>query len=576
MAKQVEVKVPDIGDFDDVPVIEVLVKTGDTVEKEDSLITLESEKAVMEVPAPQTGTVKNVKVKVGDKVSEGSVVLLLDTDEDSESAEDKDGETESADESAHDDEGESSEKPDPSERENDKPSGSKPPKPEKKNGSTGKKPARGSRTVKVPDIGDFDDVPVIEILVKDGDTVEKDAPLITLESEKATMEVPSPAAGTVRGMKLKEGDTVSKGDAICELEAGDAGAEDGDEAESDEDDTSQKEKSGGDNKPSKSARDNKSGEKKKSESPKAESSDSLAKSAGEAPPHASPSVRKFARELGVDLVGISGSGPHDRILREDVQNHVKKALSSSAPDGLSGIPAIPPVDFAKYGEVESKPLARIRKLSAAHLHRAWLNLPHVTQTDDADITDLEAFRHAQNAKRGAKLTLLPIILKAVAKAIDRYPEFAASLAVDGETLVLKHYRHLGFAADTPNGLVVPVIRDVDHKGIVQLAKESGELAGRARDGKLKPDEMKGGVFTVSSLGGIGGGYFTPIINAPEVAILGVSRAVMRPLWDGEQFQPRLMLPLSLSYDHRVIDGAHAARFIVHLVGLLSDLRKLVL
>ena len=301
-------------------------------------------------------------------------------------------------------------------------------------------------------------------------------------------------------------------------------------------------------------------------------------------PHASPSIRKFARELGVDLLKVAGSGPKGRILIEDVQGYVKTTLAAppkaaaAMPTG-SGIPPIPAVDFAQFGAIETKPLARIRKISAAHLHRSWLNIPHVTQTDEADITDLEAFRKAHNeeaGKTGTKLTLLPFIIKAVVKAIDAYPEFASSLSPDGESLIHKHYRHIGFAADTPNGLVVPVVRDADRKGIVQLAQDTAELAAKARDGKLKGEEMRGGVFSISSLGGIGGSHFTPIVNAPEVGILGVSRGVMKPVWDGQAFQPRLMVPLSLSYDHRVIDGAYAARFIVLLVRLLSDVRRLAL
>ncbi len=559
MAKQLQVKVPDIGDYGDVPVIEVLVKVGDQVEKEDPLITLESDKATLEVPAPQTGTVASLSVKEGDKVSAGSVVLVLDLAEDAAAGKvpkAADAET-TADK--------------PIDEPVRKPAPAQPPVPDSADAAH---PTGGTerKAVTVPDIGDFSDVPVIEVLVKVGDHVEKEDPLITLESDKATLEVPAPMAGTIHNLKLKEGDTVNVGDTVCEIETArvnTTGATARPEQDGDAAATSKPAPTDGDqhNPPPSPT------------SPPAPQAPVQAEphGIGDTLPHASPSVRKFARELGVDLARIQGSGLHQRILREDVQDHVKQALKQpQAATGGAGIPAIPQIDFAQFGAVEYQPLARIRKLSAAHLHRSWLNLPHVTQTDDADITDLEAFRHAQNTKRGTKLTLLPIILKVVAKAIDRYPEFASSLDGAGENLVMKHYRHIGFAADTPNGLVVPVVRDVDRKGIMDLAKESAELAGRARDGKLKPDEMKGGVFSVSSLGGIGGGYFTPIINAPEVAILGVSRAVMRPLWDGEQFRPRLILPLSLSYDHRVIDGANAARFIVHLVSLLSDLRKLSL
>jgi pyruvate dehydrogenase E2 component (dihydrolipoamide acetyltransferase) len=295
-------------------------------------------------------------------------------------------------------------------------------------------------------------------------------------------------------------------------------------------------------------------------------------------PHASPAVRKAARELGVDLARVKGSGPHGRIVAEDVQGFVKGALSAGGAGaaGGAGIPKMPAVDFSQWGPVEQKPLSRIRKLSAQYLHRAWLNVPHVTQNDEADITDLEAFRKQQSEETGTKLTLLPFIMKAVSATLKQFPEFNASLAPDGESLVMKQYCHLGFAADTENGLVVPVVKDVWSKGIVQLAAECGELAKKAREGKLKPDEMKGGCFSISSLGGIGGSHFTPIVNAPEVAILGVSRAQMKPVWDGKAFVPRLMVPLSLSYDHRVIDGASAARFIVALSKTLADFRRVAL
>ena len=419
--------------------------------------------------------------------------------------------------------------------------------------------------VTVPDIGDFKDVPVIELFVKDGDKVQKDAPLLTLESDKATMEVPAPAAGVVRNLKVKIGDRVSKGLPVCTLESADAGVPVPASAA-----------------PATPA------------SPPPASTPAAAPRAADAPvvvspsdglPHASPSVRKFARELGVDLSRVTGSGLNGRITRDDVQAHVKRALASPpAASGAvaagGGIPPIPAVDFAQFGEVETRALGRIRKLSAAHLHRAWLNIPHVTQTDEADITELEAFRKGASDEAatagGVKLTLLPFIMKAVAVALKQFPEFNASLSVDGDSLILKKYCHVGFAADTPNGLVVPVVRDVDRKGVNALAAECAELAKKARDGKLKPEEMKGGSFSISSLGGIGGSHFTPIVNAPEVGILGVSKGQMKPVWDGKQFAPRLMVPLSLSYDHRVIDGAYAARFIVLLVKLLGDTRRLIL
>ncbi|HUS23796.1 MAG TPA: dihydrolipoyllysine-residue acetyltransferase [Candidatus Binatia bacterium] len=450
-----------------------------------------------------------------------------------------------------------------------------------------------SRTdVKVPAIGDYKDVPVIEVLVKDGDRVEKDAALITLESEKATMEVPAPEAGVVRGIRVKTGDRVSEGTVILALET--AGAEGAARAEG-----SGKRPAPDTSAPAAGAP-GPGGQPKPDIGPKEEQrpppAPTHARPADPAPassapepgvppwtvqagkdiPHASPMVRRVAREFGVELTQVKGSGPKGRIIEDDVKGFVKQSLGSGRRDAGSGIPSIPPQDFSLYGPVESKPLARIRKISAQHLHRAWLNVPHVTQHDEADITELEAFRKAQSEETGTKLTLLPFILKAVSVALKQFPEFNSSLAPDGESLVMKQYCHLGFAADTPNGLVVPVVRDVWGKGIVQLANECGELAKKARDGKLKADEMKGGCFSVSSLGGIGGGFFTPIVNAPEVAILGVSRAQMKPVWDGKTFAPRLLCPLSLSYDHRVIDGAYAARFIVVLGKLLADLRRVAL
>jgi pyruvate dehydrogenase E2 component (dihydrolipoamide acetyltransferase) len=426
--------------------------------------------------------------------------------------------------------------------------------------------------VTVPDIGDYHDVPVIEVFVKDGDRVEKDAPLVTLESEKATMDVPAPAAGVVRALKLKLGDRVSRGSAICDLETADTAT------------------TAAVSKAAERATASATPAEATAAAPAREEAASLAppavalSSPNEGPlPHASPSIRKFARELGVELARLNGSGPRGRITRDDVQAFVKSALRAGPPAAVkagSGIPPIPAVDFSQFGAIETKPLPRIRKLSATNLHRAWVNVPHVTQTDEADITELEAFRKTQSEELAAagktKLTLLPFLMKACQVALQQYPEFNSSLAADGESLILKKYCHIGFAADTPNGLVVPVVRDVDRKGVAQLAAECAELAKKARDGKLKADEMKGGCFTVSSLGGIGGSYFTPIINAPEVAILGVSRSQMKPVWDGSQFTPRLMVPLSLSYDHRVIDGAAAARFIVLLTKLLSDLRRILL
>ncbi|HET8597864.1 MAG TPA: dihydrolipoyllysine-residue acetyltransferase [Castellaniella sp.] len=446
--------------------------------------------------------------------------------------------------------------------------------------------------IKVPDIGDFDQVDVIEVLVAVGDTIAAEQSLITVESDKASMEIPASQGGVVKAVKVKVGDKVTEGSVILEVEA-EAAAEPAPAAEA----------------PAKE-------QAAPAEAPKAEPAPApeaapaakpapAASMASSAPdrtsptaafaeadvplrnlPHASPSVRQFARELGVNLAQVTGTGPKNRITADDVRSYVKQALSTggASPVG-STLPAgegfsvlgWPKVDFAKFGEIESKPLSRIKKISGANLHRNWVMIPHVTNNDVADITELEALRqqlNAENKKAGVKVTMLAFLIKAVVAALKKFPEFNASL--DGDNLVLKHYYHVGFAADTPNGLVVPVIRDADKKGVLELASETAELAAQARDGKLSPSQMQGGCFSISSLGGIGGTDFTPIINAPEVAILGVSRSAMQPVWDGKAFQPRLMLPLSLSYDHRVIDGAAAARFNAYLAGLLADFRRIIL
>ena len=583
-----QVTVPDIGDFDSVPVIEVLVADGDTVEAEQPLIVLESDKATMEIPSPGAGVVRGLKLKEGDKVSEGDLVCELEAEADDADSGDED---ENPDADADDDapaaeskqSGDSDDADDEDSTDSDTSRAdkapAKPAKPAKPNHG-------GSKTlaVKVPGIGDYQGVPVIEVLVAEGDDVESDQPLVVLESDKATMEVPAPKAGKIRTLKVKEGDKLSEGDVVAELQL--AGGESDDEAGDDEASEPAPKKSA---KPagSSDARDQHAKPESSLEAassnedePAAPEAPALAR--GELPIHASPSVRKFARKLGVDLRQVKGSARQGRILKEDVEAYVSQTLKSGGGSGAAvtgggGLPAQPSVDFSKFGPVEEKPLARIRKISAQHLHKNWLLVPHVTQTDSADITELEAFRKQANGEdRGPKLTLLPFVIKAVAQAMKAYPEFNSSLSADGEKLLMKGYCHIGFAADTPNGLVVPVIRDVWSKGIAQLAEESAELAAKARDGKLKPDEMKGGCFSISSLGGIGGSHFTPIVNAPEVGILGVSRASMQPVWDGKVFQPRLMCPLSLSYDHRVIDGAYAARFIVELVRLLSDIRRLSL
>ena len=456
--------------------------------------------------------------------------------------------------------------------------------------------------VKVPDIGDFRDVPVIEVLVKPGDAVKKDDSLITLESDKATMEVPAPSSGTVKDIRVKVGDKVSEGVAILTLEAGAAAAPAKAAA------APAPAQAGGQlpiakAAPQPSVAPQPAPAPAQPSQPKAPAS-SAAEVEGPitpqrpapeqvelphgVPPHASPGVRRFARELGVDVALVKGSGPKGRILKEDIQNFVKQSLAGgpglttagagSTGGGLAlGLPAWPKVDFAKFGPVEAKPLTRIQKISGPALARNWVMIPHVTQFDEADVTDLEAFRSKVNeeiAKSGAKVTPLAFLIKAVVAALKKFPAFNSSL--DGENLVLKHYWHIGFAADTPNGLVVPVIKNADQKGVIEIAKETAELAGKAREGKLGPADMQGGTFSISSLGGIGGTAFTPIINAPEVAILGVSKTVTKPVWNGREFAPRQMLPLSLSYDHRVIDGASAARFTSYLAQVIADLRRSVL
>jgi pyruvate dehydrogenase E2 component (dihydrolipoamide acetyltransferase) len=431
--------------------------------------------------------------------------------------------------------------------------------------------------VKVPDIGDFKNIPVIEILVKPGDTVSAEDPLVTLESDKATMEVPSPAAGTVKEIRIKVGDKVSEGALVLMLEpGGEAQAAAPKAAPA----------------PAVPALPAAAAQQpvQPAPAPAAKTAPAPAPAvvavdeAGFGKAHASPSVRRFARELGVDLSRVKGSGPKDRVVKEDVQDFVKSELSK--PRGAEGggglgfnLPPMQPVDFAKFGPVTTQPLSRIKKLSGGFLHRNWVSIPHVTQHDEADITELEAFRKVQSEeakKSGIKFTMLGFLMKAAVVALKQFPEFNASLSPDGESLVLKNYFHIGVAVDTPGGLVVPVIRDVDKKGLLEIAKELGDLSGRMRNGKISPTDLQGGCFSISSLGGIGGTFFTPIINAPEVAILGVGKAVMKPVWNGKEFVPRLMLPLSLSYDHRVIDGALGARFSTYLTTVLSDIRRLVL
>jgi pyruvate dehydrogenase E2 component (dihydrolipoamide acetyltransferase) len=531
-----------------VEVIEVLVKVGDTIAKDQSLITVESDKASMEIPSAAAGVVKEIKVKVGDKVGEGTLVLMVEAGASAAAA------------------------PAPA------PAAAAPaPAPAPAPAAAATASSAGPVVVSVPDIGDFKDVEVIEVMVKVGDTVRTEQSLITVESDKASMEIPSSAAGAVVEVLVKVGDKVNKGTPLVKLAAS-VGAPVAAAPAAAPAPT-----------PAVTAA------AVPAASPTVVTPAPMAVAAA-APPadgkpaHASPSVRAFARELGVDINRVPGTGPKGRITPDDVRGYVKGAVAAlvsgapaaaAAPAGGGGgnVSVIdwPKVDFSKFGEVETKPLSRIKKLSGANLHRNWVMIPHVTNHEDADITDLEAFRvklNEENAKSGAKLTMLAFLIKACVAALKKFPEFNASL--EGENLVLKKYFHIGFAADTPNGLVVPVIRDADKKGVFEIAKETAELAALAREGKLSPAQMQGGCFSISSLGGIGGTYFTPIINAPEVAILGVCRSSMKPVWNGSEFAPRLILPMSLSWDHRVIDGAAAARFNTYLATVLADFRRVML
>ena len=428
--------------------------------------------------------------------------------------------------------------------------------------------------VKVPDIGDFKNIPVIEVMVKPGDTIKAEDSLVTLESDKSTMDVPSPAAGVVKDVRLKVGDKVSAGTVELTLEAGDAAPAEPAEAKK-----AAPAPAAAAPQPAKPA----PAPQPPAAAPAPTASPVAAEGTATGLSHASPSIRRFARELGVDLSRVKGTGPKERILKEDVQGYVKAELARPAGAASGGVgfnlPPLQPVDFSKFGPVTTQPLSRIKKLSGGFLHRNWVSIPHVTQQDEADITELESFRKSQAAdaeKSGIKFTMLGFLMKASVVALKQFPEFNASLSADGESLVLKNYFHIGVAVDTPNGLVVPVIRDVDKKGLLEIARELGELSGRMRAGKISPTDLQGGCFSISSLGGIGGTFFTPIINAPEVAILGVGKASMKPVWNGKEFAPRLMLPISLSYDHRVIDGALGARFSSYLARVLSDIRRLVL
>ncbi|NLY59495.1 MAG: dihydrolipoyllysine-residue acetyltransferase [Gammaproteobacteria bacterium] len=544
------IKVPDVGGEGEV--IEILVAVGDRVEVEQSLVTLESDKASMELPSPRAGVVKAIKVKIGDTLKEGDDLVELEIEGGEQAADEQPAEQAKAEEPKQQ---EQQAAPAPAEK------------------PAAKKAESSVQSFNIPDIGDGT-ARVIELLVNVGDKVEAEQSLLTLESDKASMEIPAPAAGVIEAIEVKLEQEVSTGDLMLRMRV---------EGEAEEDESA----------PAaivEEAQDEVAVTPAKEERPSAPTAEQSAPTPVGAPSrggkkvHAGPAVRKLAREFGVDLSEITGSGPRNRILKDDVQAHVKAVMQqrkdgSAAATGGAGIPQVPEVDFSRFGEVELTDMTRLQQIGAANLHRSWLNVPHVTQFDLADISELEAFRKAQKAvaeKAGVKLTVLPFLLKACAHLLREQPNFNVSLAPNGKQLIQKNYVHIGFAVDTPDGLLVAVIRDVDKKSLLELAAEAAELADKARNKKLSANEMQGACFTISSLGHIGGTYFTPIVNTPEVAILGVSRATMQPVWDGNAFQPRLMLPLSLSYDHRAINGAAAAQFTKRLGELLTDIRSMLL
>ncbi|MGI3131456.1 dihydrolipoyllysine-residue acetyltransferase [Halopseudomonas pachastrellae] len=547
------IKVPDLGGEGEV--IEILVKEGDQVETEQSLAVLESDKASMEIPSPKAGTVKAIKFKLGDNLKEGDPLIELDV---------AGGEPAKQDDN--------SEQPAKAESKAEQPAESK-----ADTSAEQQKTAAGggsrSEAVKVPDLG-TDSARVIEILVSKGDQVEADQSLLVLESDKASMELPAPFSGVIESIDIKLEQDVKTGDVIMQMQVSGGDSETKAESQPAEQQSKQSDAK---------------------QAPPAASSDTASEEPASPPPvggpsregakvHAGPAVRMLAREFGIDLTDVKPTGPRDRILKEDVQKHVQAVMQQrkAAPAGAtggSGIPPVPEVDFSRFGEIETVDMTRLQQVGASNLHRSWLNVPHVTQFDLADISALEAFRKEQKAaaeKAGVKLTVLPFLLKACAHLLREQPNFNVSLAASGKQLIQKKYVHIGFAVDTPDGLLVPVIRDVDKKSLLQLAAEAAELADKARNKKLGADAMQGACFTISSLGHIGGTYFTPIVNSPEVAILGVSKATMQPVWDGASFQPQLMLPLSLSYDHRAINGAAAAQFTKRLGELLGDIRTMLL
>lgn len=550
-----KVYVPDVGEAAEVEVVELLVAEGDTINVDDSLLVLESDKASMEVPSPIGGKVVTIGVAIGDTVEEGTLLFEIETEMLSEAAGDTDPGAVTAVASA---------------AETEQPAGAADSAASRvtQSGRSAEPKVEQSRMLSVPDVGDAQEVVVVEILVTPGDAVAEGDSLVVLESDKASMEIPADAAGVVQQVLVQEGDEVKEGDPLVTL-IGEVPLSDVPQSEVPTSKVPEASLAAQPvEKPTAAA-----------PLPTPPVTPSIRDKADQV--HAGPAVRKQAREYGVDIAQVKGSGRKGRILKEDIQAHVKSRLaaaSTSAGTG-SGIPGIPEVDFSRFGETEIKPFSRIRQASARNLHRSWLNVPHVTQFDEADVTELEAFRKAQNLERqaeGARLTPLAFLVRAVVDALQAYPQFNASLAPGNEGLILKHFINIGIAVETDDGLVVPVLKDADKKGVIQLAAECAELAAQARDKKLPMDAMQGATFTISSLGGIGGTAFTPIVNAPEVAILGVSRTKIEPVYDGDSFSPRTILPLSLSYDHRAIDGAEAARFTTHLARVLSDIRRVIL
>ncbi|WP_454783808.1 dihydrolipoyllysine-residue acetyltransferase [Legionella sp. WA2024007413] len=539
MANEIEVKIPDIGGATQVDVIEIMVQVGDQIEVDTPLITLESDKASMEIPSPVAGKVTKLNIKVGDKVSEGDLILFATVEK--ESNNEKENETP------------------PAKKE---PVNSEP----KESQVTQEKKSEQLKEVKIPDIGGASQVDVIEIMVQVGQRIEVDTPLITLESDKASMEIPSPISGTITKLNVKVGDKVSEGDLILL-----AALESGSEIEKSKTATAEQ-------KPASVAATTNQTESKKEEpaSPQAAFVEPVNSSKLIA---AGPAVRRIAREFGVNLDAVKGTGRKERITKEDVQAYVKGRLSEQPSQGSLNIQPNPVIDFTQFGDIETKPLNKIKKLTGVNVHRSWITIPHVTQFDSADITDVEAFRKSESGQakeKGYKLTLLAFVCAVVSKALKAFPQFNASLDASGENLIYKKYFNIGIAVETPNGLVVPVIKNVDKLTVAEIAAEMTRLSTKARDKGLMLNDMSGGCFTISSLGGIGGTSFTPIVNSPEVAILGLSRSEIKPVYENGTFQPRLMLPLSLSYDHRVIDGAEAARFTRFVCECLSDIRRILL